>query len=143
MIGSQDIAELLNRQIKSLARRLEEVGMDDMELPNITITISSLPFKPKSTKNQIINPKPIKLPENVVEPETSIKKSSHEIIFTLKLPGVKNKDDINLQVFSNSVEIRALAGDKGYFKIISIPPHYSLVDKRFENEELILHFNMF
>jgi HSP20 family molecular chaperone IbpA len=143
MIGSYDIAELLNKQIKNLARKLEEVGMESAELPNIMITISSLPSKPSQSRNQIINPQPMKLPENVLDPETTMKRNDREIIVTLKLPGVKRKEDIDLHIFSNSVEIRALAGDKGYFKIISIPPHYSLVDKRFENEELVLHFNMF
>ncbi len=143
MIGSYDITEFLNRQIKNLARKLEEAGMENVELPNITITISSLPFKPQPLRNKIINPQPIKLPENVLEPEMRVKRGDREIIFILKLPGVKRKEDINLQIFSNSMEIRALAGDKGYFKIINIPPHYNLVDKRFENEELVLHFNIF
>jgi HSP20 family molecular chaperone IbpA len=144
MIGNYDMLEFLNRQMKNLARRLEEdIEMDDFELPkNITITISSFPIKNKP-KKQIINSKPLKLPENVSEPETSLKRSNNEMIFTLKLPGVQRKEDIDLQIFPNSVEIRALAKDKGYFKIINVPPHYSLIDKKFENQELILHFNMF
>jgi hypothetical protein len=144
MIGNYDMLEFLNRQIKSLARRLEEsIEIEDIELPkNVTITISSFPIK-NQPKKQIINPKPLKLPENISEPETNVKRMNHEMIFTLKLPGVKRKEDIDLQIFPNSVEIRALAKDKGYFKIINVPPHYSLVDKKFENEELVLHFNMF
>ncbi|MBU5688011.1 MAG: hypothetical protein KQA41_00935 [Candidatus Aenigmarchaeota archaeon] len=145
MIGNYDMMEFLNRQIKNLAKKLEE-NIDfenDFELPkNITITITPVPIKTQP-KKQIINSDPIKLPENVIEPETKVRRLHNEIIFLIKLPGVKRKEDIDLQMFSNSVEIRALADDKGYFKIINIPSTYSLVDKKFENEELILHFNMF
>jgi len=144
MIGSYDMMEFLNRQIRNLAKKLEETMdfEDDFELPkNITITISPFPAKGNEKKHQIINPKPMKLPQNVVEPETHVRRLANEIIFLLKLPGVKKKEDINLQVFSNSVEVRAAAEEKGYFKIIQIPSNYSLVHTEFENEELKLQFS--
>ncbi|MFH8080374.1 MAG: zinc ribbon domain-containing protein [Candidatus Aenigmatarchaeota archaeon] len=145
MIGNYDMMEFLNRQIKNLAKKLEE-SIDfenDFELPkNITITITPLPMKTQP-KKQIINSEPIKLPEKVIEPETKVRRLVNEIIFSIKLPGVKRKEDIDLQIFSNSVEVRALAENKGYFKIINIPNNYVLVNKKFENQELILHFNRF
>ncbi len=143
MIGNYDMLEFLNRQIKTLTKKLEEdMDFEDFELPrNITITITPIPVKKE--KRQIINSEPLKLPEKVFEPETTVRKIDKELIFSIKLPDVKRKEDIDLQIFPNSVEVRAVAKDKGYFKIINIPPHYSLIDKRFENEELSLHFNMF
>ncbi|MCX8179587.1 MAG: zinc ribbon domain-containing protein [Candidatus Aenigmarchaeota archaeon] len=141
MIGSSDLVEFFNRQIKFIAQKFEEMD-EEFEIPkNITITLT--PVGINQEKPKIINSKPIKMPKDVIEPEMSMKKLANELIFYIKLPGVKKIEDVNLQIFSNSIEVRAVAGNKGYFKIINIPPRYSLVNKRLSDEELILHFNYF
>ncbi|MBU5689625.1 MAG: zinc ribbon domain-containing protein [Candidatus Aenigmatarchaeota archaeon] len=140
MIGSYDMVEFLNRQIRELTKRIEEdVDMEDIIFPkNITITISQRPnenFRHKQPKQ-----KTIKLPENVIEPQTETANVNEKYIVIVKLPGVKSKDDVSVNAYSKSVEVRAIAGDKGYFKLIPIPSNLNFSGKRFENEELKLLF---
>lgn len=60
------------------------------------------------------------------EPDTKIEKSRNKQTITLNLPDVKNLDDIEIKQLSQSVEIRAFAGDKAYFKLIPIPSNASV-----------------
>ncbi|MCX8178598.1 MAG: zinc ribbon domain-containing protein [Candidatus Aenigmarchaeota archaeon] len=141
MIGSYDMVEFLNRQIRELTKRIEEdVDMEDIIFPkNITITISPRnegTFKPHEAPKQRV----LRLPKDVVEPESHETAMNDKYIVVVKLPGVKDKKDISVNVYSKSVEIRAIAGNKGYFKIINIPPNFNYSSKRFENEELKLLF---
>ncbi|MCX8179440.1 MAG: hypothetical protein N3E38_01730 [Candidatus Aenigmarchaeota archaeon] len=134
MVGTTNLVEFFKRQPRYFSQKLEEMN-DEMEIPkNISITVIPTQLKPK-----MINSEPLRMPKKVVEPETMAKRTSNEIIFTLKLPGVKKKEDIDIQIYSNSVEVRAIAKDMGYFKIINLPEKYVL-DKRFDDDELILHF---
>jgi HSP20 family molecular chaperone IbpA len=81
-----------------------------------------------------------KLPEKVVEPEVNVKRLAKEMIFTIPLPDVKMESDIILTLLEDSVEIKAFAKDKGYFKILSIPKNYKLIEKSLNNDSLSLKF---
>jgi HSP20 family molecular chaperone IbpA len=65
------------------------------------------------------------------EPETSVKNIGGRIIAEVSLPGVKKSEDIEIRVLENSVEVRALAGNKAYFKILTKPPQTSVVRREF------------
>ena len=49
---------------------------------------------------------------------------------------VKSAKDINIRKFEESVEIKAYAGKKGYFKVIPTLPNTKIVDKKFQDEML-------
>ena len=59
-----------------------------------------------------------KLPQK--EPLTNIRRLSDRVIYELKMPGVKSTKDISIVPLESSIEIKAVAKDKAYFKIISI-----------------------
>ncbi len=54
------------------------------------------------------------------EPETNIRRFSNKVIYEIKMPGVKSMKDISIAQLENSIEIKALAKDKVYSKLIPI-----------------------
>ena len=82
------------------------------------------------------------LPNDVEEPETVIKKTNEVIVVDAKLPGVKSENDVEINTMPNSVELRAYAGEKGYFKILNIPNSFDLVEKDLKDEKLKLKFSL-
>ncbi len=86
---------------------------------------------PQRSQQQVI-----KLPSNVVEPESTISDVGDELIISLKLPGVKSMNNISIRIIGESLEVRAVAGGTGYFKIIGLPGHYHIINKEFSNNTL-------
>ena len=72
------------------------------------------------------------------EPETTVKNVAGRIIAEVKLPDVRRADDIEVKQLENSVEIKALAGDKAYFKILTKPPETRVARQEFRNGILII-----
>ena len=54
------------------------------------------------------------------EPETNIRRFSNKVVYEIKLPGVKTIKDISIAQLENSIEIKALAGKKVFYKVIPI-----------------------
>ncbi len=59
-----------------------------------------------------------KLPRE--EPKTNIRRLSNMVIYELEIPGVKSAEDISIIKLENSIEIKAIAKNKAYSKIIPI-----------------------
>lgn len=145
-------SDLVNRQLDHLRRvfRLDEYKSNVQPPRNgimISIThgfrephISIIPHEIKRQPYETRQVVKRKLPEDIIEPEMEIKRLSDAIIVKVELPGVKSENDIDLNTFSNSVELRAFAGDKGYFKILKIPRKYRLLDKKLEKNQFIMKF---
>ena len=70
--------------------------------------------------------KPVRIPKTTEEPEMKIHRSQNKQIITLNLPDVKNLEDIEIKQLHQSIEIKAFAGDKAYFKLIPIPSNASV-----------------
>lgn len=98
----------------------------------VSIIISS-GMKPKMTARKAVE-KPVKIPKFTEEPETTIERRGNRQIINIKLPGVK-KEDIEIKRLEQSIEIKAFAGDKAYFKLIPIPSS-AAVNRSFEDEML-------
>jgi len=79
-------------------------------------------------------------PKFTEEPKTYVRRTDEKVIVEIEIPDIKREEDIHIQELENSVEIKAFAGDKAYFKIITKPPQYRLSAKRFENGKLYLEF---
>ena len=75
----------------------------------------------------------IRIPKITEEPETKVEKHGNEETITIKLPDVKNPDDIEIRKLEQSLEIKAFAGDKAYFKLIPIKPNAQISDRSFKN----------
>jgi hypothetical protein len=83
--------------------------------------------KPKEQKRKVVvldkisqkNLKKISsLPKQ--EPLTKIRRLSDKIVYEIEMPGVQSIKDISIIKLENSIEIKALAKDKAYFKLIPI-----------------------
>lgn len=67
------------------------------------------------------------------EPETCIRRIDGKIVAEVRLPGVKDMEDIEVKSLGNSIEIKAIAGEKAYFKILTKPSTTKVVGKKLEN----------
>ncbi len=54
------------------------------------------------------------------EPRTDIRRLSNKVVYELEMPGVKSIDDISIIKLESSIEIKAIAKDRAYSKIIPI-----------------------
>lgn len=54
------------------------------------------------------------------EPQTDIRRFSNRVVYEIKIPGVKSLEDISLIQLENSIEIKALANKKVFYKVIPI-----------------------
>lgn len=82
--------------------------------------------------------KPAKYTE---EPKTEIRSLGDRIVVEMELPDVKSESDIRINQLQSSVEVRARAGDKAYFKIITKPEQLSVTSREFEKGTLHIEFS--
>lgn len=66
------------------------------------------------------------------EPETCVRKADGKIVVEVKLPGV-DAGNIEVKPLENSIEVKAVAGEKAYFKILTKPPQTSVSRQVFRN----------
>jgi HSP20 family molecular chaperone IbpA len=88
-------------------------------------------------ENEEVEKKTRKMPKITEEPETEIRTVANNQIISIKLPGVKSEKDIETKRLEQSIEVKAFAGNKAYFKLIPIPREAS-VNKDFKNGVLRL-----
>lgn len=70
------------------------------------------------------------------EPAATTKWVGDHLVVEMALPEVESEEDIEVSKIGESIEIRAFAGDKGYFKILSIPKEAKLLSKTFKGSTL-------
>jgi len=74
------------------------------------------------------------------EPLTNIRRLSDKMIYEISLVGVKSINDITIIKLENSIEIKAIAKDKSYFKLISIS--LPIINYNFSKGKLVLEFEV-
>ncbi|MFH1801605.1 MAG: hypothetical protein ABH804_02100 [archaeon] len=79
----------------------------------------------------------LKLPKK--EPSTNIRRLADKIIYELKMPGVKSIEDISINQLENSIEVKAVAKNKAYSKII--PINLPIINYFISKGSLILELN--
>jgi HSP20 family molecular chaperone IbpA len=72
------------------------------------------------------------------EPTANTTWAGDHVVVDLDLPGVESLEDISIKKLDESIEVRAYAGDKGYFKILSIPKDAKMLDKSFDSNKLTI-----
>jgi HSP20 family molecular chaperone IbpA len=80
-------------------------------------------------------------PKRTEEPETEVRRTESKVIVDIEMPDVKSEDHIVVEDLESSVEVKARAGDKAYFKILTKPANSRLTSKRFEKGVLYLEFS--
>jgi HSP20 family molecular chaperone IbpA len=86
-------------------------------------------------------PRPMPAPKTTEEPHTEVRRLDSKVVVDLSVPGVRSIDDIEVKELESSVEVKAMAGDKAYFKILTKPEQYRLTNKSFDNGLLHLEFS--
>lgn len=148
-----NISDIVNEQLEHIKKMFGFSKYDKIFVePNKSIMISispgfisrpSISIKPTIPKKSLYEEREThvrKMPQTVIEPKTKIKRINNKILVSIELPDVKSENDIELSRLRNSTELRAHAGNKGYFKIVNIPSRYKLIDKQFKNQNLELRF---
>jgi HSP20 family molecular chaperone IbpA len=82
-----------------------------------------------------------RMPSELIEPKTIVNKSEQAIELIIELPGIKSLNDINLIRMGESLEVRAVKGNKGYFKLIKVPGDYAITNKSIDKEVLSVRLN--
>ena len=70
------------------------------------------------------------------EPKTNVKRFSNTVVYEINLPGVKSLKDLSILKLENSIEIKAVAKDKAYSKIL--PVNLLILDYGLEKGKLTL-----
>ncbi len=70
------------------------------------------------------------------EPNTNIRRLSGKVIYEIEMKDVSSAEDISIIKLENSVEIRAIANKKAYFKII--PINLPMISYEFLEGRLVL-----
>ena len=136
VIRSKGIFGSIDKIFKGLFNNLNK-GLINEEVNGnkFTIRIRGMPnnntnFKPRPQKQSF------KMPAELIEPEAKIKRLGNELEINVLLPGIKSLNEIRLVKMGESLEIRAVNGNKGYFKLISVPNEYQVINKTINNELL-------
>lgn len=87
----------------------------------------------QEVETEKIEEKKVKVPKITEEPETKIERKGNVETITIKLPDVKNPEDINVRKLEQSIEVKAFVGDKAYFKLIPVKPNSRIISQKFEN----------
>jgi len=131
----------LNRQFGELDKEVKIRKPTMFKKDGISISISTSGNRPPEIRVNSLgnNPKfkqvkkQIKMPSNFSqenlkkfsslpreEPLTNLRRLSDKVVYEIDLPGVKSISDISIIKLEKSIEIKAVAEDKAYFKLITI-----------------------
>jgi HSP20 family molecular chaperone IbpA len=80
------------------------------------------------------------VPETTEEPKMQVRRTDSKVVVELDMPGVESMGMIDIRELESSIEVKAAAEKKAYFKILTKPAQYRLAGKRFENGRLFLEF---
>ncbi|MEM4318636.1 MAG: zinc ribbon domain-containing protein [Candidatus Pacearchaeota archaeon] len=72
------------------------------------------------------------------EAKTKVKRLSDRIIYEIQLNGVKSLDDVEIKQLENTTEVKAIAKDKIYFKLIPIV--LPIINYELKGSKLYIYF---
>ena len=84
--------------------------------------------------------KELRIPELTEEPKTSIRRLESKVVVDIEIPGVESDENVDIKELENSVEVKAITGDRAYFKILTKPSNFRLSEKKFVKGRLHLEF---
>ena len=93
------------------------------------------PIKEKRPRQKMVIP-----PKVTEEPVANIRQMGQSVVVELDMPDVKSANDIEVRELESSVEVKARAGEKMYFKILTKPENRRLANYEFSGRTLFLEF---
>ena len=73
----------------------------------------------------------IRIPKKTKEAQADITRIGDRLNVIIKLPHIKKEEDISLNRYPQSIEVRAFTRNVLYYKIIQIPPSWHTIRKEF------------
>lgn len=143
---AKDMFQEFDKEFKQIDKMMEmkapQVVFPPMKGKGISITITSdnvsppkidvQPFGGHKHLHHHVEQRPSRIPKTMEEPETKMQNIKNRQIITLNLPDVKSLEDIEIKQLDQSIEIKAFAGDKAYFKLLPIPSN-AVVNNEFKD----------
>lgn len=80
----------------------------------------------------------VRIPRVTEEPETKVQSSQDKKTISIKLPGVRSENEIDIRKLEQSVEVKAFADKKAYFTLVPVPSDFSITDRKFRDGVLII-----
>ncbi len=96
--------------------------------------VEEKPFEQKA-------PKKVKAYGETEEPKTRVEKVGDKVVVEMELPGVKKDSDIEINELESSVEVKAIADKKAFFKILKKPGDRRILRTGFNKGILKLEFS--
>jgi len=133
------LGKMLGSAMKMLEKEMQKANKESVKKTDFQLYINGKKINPKNIRviqgeknKKDINiekiPK-INLSEEKIkqlsslpkeEPLSSMKRFSDDLIYEIEVPGVKSIEDVIISKLENSIEIKALAKDKVYSKLIPV-----------------------
>ncbi len=150
--GFQLLFNSLVKEIDKQFQKLDQEGAEEKkQMPvreGINIHITSMGNRPFiEVQHPVKEIKKIKVTDDMVkklstlpkkEAQASVRRFSNKIVYELELPGVRSLQDIIVSKLESSVEIKAIAQDKVFFKLI--PVQMPILGYQLYEGKLILEF---
>ena len=150
------LGKMLNGTMKMLEKEMQKIPRENIQettKSSVELFINGKRINPKNIKvshkpqqqkieskiaQKLFSPEKKKKFSELkkIEPETNLKRLSDKIIYEVQIPGVKSIEDISINQLENSIEIKAIAKEKAYSKIIQIS--LPILDYFLEKNKLIL-----
>jgi hypothetical protein len=150
------LGKMVNNAMKMLEKEFQKANEKELEKTNFQLYINGKKVNPSNIKVTQKENKEIpldKIPKKSLskekikrlaylpkeEPLSSMKRVSDDLIYEINIPGVDSINDIIISKLENSIEIKALAKDKVYSKLLPI----NLPIKKYNlfKNKLILHLD--
>jgi len=80
-------------------------------------------------------------PKTCEEPRADVRRIGGKVAVEMCLPGVRSDEDIEVKDLESSVEVKAIAGERAYFKILTKPEQFRLTGRSFSKGVLHLEFS--
>ena len=159
LFGGGILGKMFGRTMKMLEKELQKElkNSNNFQKTNFELIINGKRVDPKNIQvsQQLVQKTPeVKIPKRSFsdgnlkrisklpkkEPLTNIRRLSDRVIYEINMPDVKSMRDISIAKLENSIEIKAVAEDKAYFKVI--PINLPIINYKFLDEKLVLELGI-
>jgi len=154
-INSGILGKMLGNALKMLEKEMQKAEKQEIAKTNFELYINGKKINPENIKfnknNNVLKPKKSIMPSFMQknfkkisnlprkEPHINMKRISDEVIYEMDIPGVKSIEDIIISKLENSIEVKAIAKDKVYTKLI--PVNLPIKKYNFLKDKLILYLD--
>jgi hypothetical protein len=133
---TQETTTKTNFELYINGKRIDPKNIRVTQAPNY-----QKPVKAKNIQNHFdesSQQKFLKLPKK--EPSTNIRRLSNKVVYEIDVPGVESIKDVSIVKLENSIEIKAIAKDRAYSKLI--PIDLPIRNFKLDNNKLVLELGI-